>query len=477
MPDQSLHSIPDVALVEASPASTILVDARQPDLPVVYVNPAFETLTGYPREEIIGRNCRFLQGDDRDQEGLKTLRAALRDGEACTVTLRNYRKDGSMFWNQLRVAPLRDEQGQVTHFIGIQDDITAHIRTDTALAHSETRYRQMFDNNHAVQLLIDPTTGQIKDANPAAVEYYGYSRAQLLTMRIQEINVLSPEAVQAEMRRAEAAHQMFFEFRHRLASGEVRDVDVFSGPLDTPDGRYLYSIIVDATERKKAHEREFQIALEKERLRLLTTFIRSTAHEFRTPLAAINLSAYLIARTDDEAKRQGSVQQIQAHVERTTRLVDMLLKMAQLESAKPTLTSVDVAALVRTIGEQWLVSTECGTGSLLVNGNAVLLQEALEALLDNARRFGPAYGVIRLSVRRSDSWIVIDVQDDGPGIAEEKQARIFETFWRDDQSHSTPGLGLGLPIARKIVQMHGGDLTVESALGQGSCFRIWLPGK
>ncbi len=117
----------------ASPNPIILTDATLPDQPVIYVNPAFERVTGYPADEVIGRNCRFLQGDDRDQEGARVVRRAVDRGESCRVVLRNYRKDGSRFWNELHISPVVDEEGQVTHFVGIQDDITGRKRMEEAL--------------------------------------------------------------------------------------------------------------------------------------------------------------------------------------------------------------------------------------------------------------------------------------------------------------------------------------------------------
>ena len=109
--------------IEASSNGIVIADAKQPDLPVIYVNPAFEKITGYRAAEVLGKNCRFLQGRDTDRRELDKLRLALKAGSACTVILRNYRKDGSLFWNELSVSPIRDARGSLSHFLGIQNDI------------------------------------------------------------------------------------------------------------------------------------------------------------------------------------------------------------------------------------------------------------------------------------------------------------------------------------------------------------------
>src|SRR3712207_1098530 len=120
--------------VTASTNSIVISDPNQPDDPIVYVNPAFERTTGYTSEEVLGHNCRFLQGGDRDQPALEELKAAVYEGRHCTVVLRNYRKDGTLFWNELSIYPVRDEDGRMTNFVGVQNDVTERIRAEEILA-------------------------------------------------------------------------------------------------------------------------------------------------------------------------------------------------------------------------------------------------------------------------------------------------------------------------------------------------------
>jgi PAS domain S-box-containing protein len=99
----------------------------------VYANEAFELITGYDRDEIVGRNCRFLQGDDREQPEIERIREALREQKPVTVTLRNYRKDGELFYNQCSIRPLFDQQGRLIYFLGTQFDVTEKIREEEEL--------------------------------------------------------------------------------------------------------------------------------------------------------------------------------------------------------------------------------------------------------------------------------------------------------------------------------------------------------
>ena len=124
-----------VSALNTLPVSVAIADAKHADLPLIYVNAAFEALTGYHAEEILGRNCRFLQGADTDQAELQVLRRALREHKPMRMTLRNYRKDGESFWNELSINPLFDEDGELLYFMAVARDATREARLSDELAH------------------------------------------------------------------------------------------------------------------------------------------------------------------------------------------------------------------------------------------------------------------------------------------------------------------------------------------------------
>mgnify|MGYP001150917035 CR=1 FL=1 len=134
----------DRAMMSTSDGISI-VDMCHPDRPIIYANPAFERITGYRFEEVRGRNIRFLHTGDWDQPALLEVQEAIREGRECRVVLRNYRKDGHLFWNQLTIAPVLDEAGRVTHYIGIQHDISDTVEATHALAESEKRLSLTID--------------------------------------------------------------------------------------------------------------------------------------------------------------------------------------------------------------------------------------------------------------------------------------------------------------------------------------------
>ena len=145
-------------------------DARLPARPLIYANDGFERLTGYPVGEVLGRNCRFLQGPESDPTSVAEIRAAIAEQRECIVEILNYRRDGSSFWNRLSVTPVRDESGVVTHFIGIQSDVTARREAEQGLR----RAKAALDHDlklaaRVQQALLPPASLQLEGLDIASV--------------------------------------------------------------------------------------------------------------------------------------------------------------------------------------------------------------------------------------------------------------------------------------------------------------------
>ncbi|MDZ8085034.1 MAG: PAS domain S-box protein [Nostoc sp. DedQUE12b] len=188
-----MFDITDLKLVEetlrlreralaATSNGIIIADAKLAYNPIIYVNPAFEQITGYSATDVIGQNCRFLQRTDTQQPALNELRSSIQSGRSCKVVLRNYRKDGTLFWNELSISPIHDDNGELSHFIGIQRDISNVYNELCLRKQAEANLRRQaltFENMHDGVIITD-LTGSIIDWNPAAESMFGYTKAEVL---------------------------------------------------------------------------------------------------------------------------------------------------------------------------------------------------------------------------------------------------------------------------------------------------------
>jgi PAS domain S-box-containing protein len=196
------------------------------------------------------------------------------DGNPTEGVIWEFRNTVNKKWYDCRDRAIHWPDGRIVR-LEIAMDITRRKEAEEALRSSEELYRSFFRNNHAVMLLIDPDKTTIEDANPAACDYYGWSHKELVKRRIDEINTLNEEEVAAEIRLARSEKRNHFFFKHRLANGKIRDVEVYSGPISMKGRILLYSIIHDITERRHAEE---ALAAERHQLAEINTALRVLLH-------------------------------------------------------------------------------------------------------------------------------------------------------------------------------------------------------
>ncbi len=246
----------------------------------IRVNRRTELLFGYDPGEMDGVSTEIIYPDHAAYRAMsKYAYPVIDQGELFAGEVELVHKDGSRFWCLMRGHTLVQDQ-RLDGFIWILEDVTELRRTRQALEdakavlqQSELRFRTLFTASKVAMLLVDPGNGDIIDANRAASDYYGYPLEQLRGMKVSAINILSPEQIIEEMSRAAQEERSHFLFQHRLASGEIRDVEVHSGPLELDHRPLLYSIIHDITDRRRLEEerRKLSQAVEQSPLSVVMT--------------------------------------------------------------------------------------------------------------------------------------------------------------------------------------------------------------
>lgn len=250
----------------------------------IFLNPAWYDVTGFDVSESLGQNSLdYIFPEDR-QHNLDLFQPLMAHTKGhCRHEIRYRHRNGGFRWVEVWARLTLDGQGQATGTVGTLMDITERLDMQETLRESEARFRTIFFDDCSVKLLIDPQTGWIADANQAAIDFYGYPYDQLTQMSIQAINQLPPELVMHEMLQAKERRTNFFTFRHRLASGEVRDVEVYSNTLEIAHQPYLLSFIHDVTEGKRAeaalHKSEAKAQRQVQALEALSTTLTAITVE------------------------------------------------------------------------------------------------------------------------------------------------------------------------------------------------------
>jgi len=245
--------------ISACRNGVIIADATQSDYPIVYVNPAFEKMTGYSRAEVLGKNCRFLQGIDTHQAGLEVVRKALKNHDSCSVELRNYRKNGTLFWNEVSISSVRNCDGIVTHYIGIQTDITDRKNMEEALKASEAKFASAFRSSPDPIAISTLEEGRYLDVNESFCRTMQYSREEAIGKTSEELNIWAEkkERLLHNKELIESGYIRDKELQFFTKNGEIKTMLVSAELVEFWSQTCVLTVGKDITDRQK-----IQVALE-----------------------------------------------------------------------------------------------------------------------------------------------------------------------------------------------------------------------
>jgi PAS domain S-box-containing protein len=486
-------------LVEELPAA-LYISSLDKTSDALYVSPAIVDLLGYSLDEWARKPQLFdeiLHPLDRE-DVLAGIGAAKLAGEPYESEYRLFRHDGSIVWVRDRAVTVRDARSRPLHWQGFLVDVTAR-------KHAEVRYRTLAEQLPLITYIDTPHSSDEAAAyvSPQVKDILGYSLEDWQSDTQFFTNNLHPddrERVREAQRAArESGEALEIEYRFIAKDGGV--VWLHDGYTVVRDetGRpwYTQGYALDITARKQAEaDRETllsQAQMQNERLRELDRmkdeFVALVSHELRTPLTSIR--GYLELLLEDAARFEPThtewLSVIDRNSERLLSLVEDLLLKAQVNAGKVALTvkEIDIAAIVeQSVQTGALVATArgitlaCATGAVPpVAADPTRLGQVIDNLISNALKFTPADGRVDVRVHERNGRARIEIADTGMGISPAEQERLFERFYRTEQARTdaVPGVGLGLSIAKAIVEAHGGTISCESAEGAGTTFAIELP--
>lgn len=479
----------------------IICDALQKDYPILYFNPAFQAMTGYSEAEIMENNCRFLQRNDRDQKGLSIVRDAIQNGESCQVILRNYKKDGTLFWNELYINPIKDKHGTITHFIGIQNDITQRKK-----AEEERNYlTKIFDDSLNEIFVFDADNLKILNANYGAQKNLGYSLETLKEMTVVDFKPqFSANKFKALLKSLlnESGDKMEFETMHQRKDGTTYPVHITLEASILGDREVFVSIVLDITEQKnytkkleetvELRTKQLEVALEKEKElnELKTKFLSLVSHEFKTPLSGILTSSMLLGKytlESQQVNRDKHIKIIEDKVNYLNAILNDFLSIERLETGKENykFSTFRLSKVLNEVvynanmllkeGQQVKYPENIDDISLTQDEKTIEL--ALSNLVHNAIKYSSEHTDVTIKITQNDTDTIFEIADAGIGIPEKDQKNIFNRYFRSENVLTTQGTGIGLNIVKSHIENLGGSISFKSKEHVGSTFILTVPNK
>jgi PAS domain S-box-containing protein len=471
-------------LLEANPSAIMIFQ----NFKLRFVNSSLEELTGYSRKELLNMEVWQLIHPSSFNNASTEKIAFEKDNFNFRGEFQIITKNKTISWIDLSTRSIIfDNQPAV---LATAIDINERKDTEAKLLESELRYKNFFEKNSATMLIVDPYSGQIQDANQAAIKYFGYTKEELLGKNMSDINVLSSNEIQDEVLLAEKENRAFYNLKHRLADGSIRDVEIYTSLIDVQSIEHNYCLIFDITERRKI-EQELKLAKEtaEEATRVKSFFVSNVSHEIRTPLnAIIGLTDLIIDGANLSAEQMKYMESIKFSSDHLLGVINDVLDFSKLEAGKVTLEKIDfdisnlVNECVRTVdfkakenNIEINIETETSIPPILL-GDPSRLRQILLNLLSNAVKFtdeGHIDVKVKLLNLTSDKVeLKFSVSDTGRGIPSNKQASLFQSFTQaeSDTSRMYGGTGLGLSISKKLVELQDGEIGLKSIEGVGSTF-------
>jgi PAS domain S-box-containing protein len=460
---------------------------------VLYLNPAFTRMTGYALADLRGQTPSALWATGRDSTGAEALQRVLVEGATAEFEMLYRRKDGTEAWGDISAVPIGDGALGPARCVTILRDASQRRRLREALIERETMFRLLFENNPIPMWVRDLTTHLCVQVNESAIEQYGYTREEFLALTARELSPEDPR-FDAAVPPESAFIGRFPNRRHRKADGSMITVDVVSHFLEFAGRRAVLVAAIDVTEQRRAeeeirHAKEVAEAASQAKSELLANM----SHELRTPLnAIIGFSEVMqvgLFGPLGSPKYDSYVADIRDSAGHLLTVISDILDVAKIEANSFRLdeTPFDPAAvissairLMRPRAESALVRIDFENlaRDIQITADETAMKRVVLNLLSNAVKFSEGGSAVTVrSELDSAGQYKIAVQDHGIGMAPDEIPLALTPFRQINSGlqRKYEGAGLGLPIAKQLVELHGGELLIASVPGVGTTVSILLP--
>lgn len=461
---------------------------------IEFVNPKFSEITGYASEEVCGKSTRFLKSGEQSESMYRELWEMISKGGTWRGEFHNRKKNGEFYWQRTTISAIRDRSGEIIHFLAINEDITNEKELAQELQTAFDRLKEMeriINLSKAILFLWKDAKDWDVDFVSENISHWGYQAEDFYKGEKSFKSIIHPEDLgflEEETRRVVGKRrpEFFIQHRVRTQSEEFRWVENYTWVTYDKSGnvKRFQTVAFDVTERKISEDRML------EAINMKSEFISVVSHELRTPLTAIKEGINIVA--EEEAgtlneKQKEFLQIAKRNVDRLGGLINDVLDYQKLDSGRIqfhwSVGSVKPAIeeVVRTMGvvaenRGLVLQTEIQDDLQDVNYDYDRIIQVLNNLVNNAIKFTKE-GRVEIAAENERNGVKISVRDTGIGIRPEDMHRLFQTFSQiySGSNRRTGESGLGLAISKRIVDLHGGRIWVNSIYGQGSVFSFVLP--
>ena len=482
--------------VQQSPNTVIITDLKGK---IEYINPAGCSISGYSIEELTGKSPSVFKSGNTSVETYKSLWSTIKAGNEWKGIFYNKKKNGELFYESASVLPIKDTDGTITHYLGIKEDISKRIQSETALKESEERYRELFEASPDSIILTDIETGMLIDANTAASKMLGRTLDEIRKMHQSMIHPSREmENSEKSFRKHRVAGQhtgnmLSLESMIVRSDGSEIPVEVLSN-IVTLNGRHIQQRVFRNIAEQKLFREELLKAKENAEAsdKLKSAFLHNITHELRTPLNGIIGFSEMITQMDSSQEdRIEFSKMIKKSSARLINTITNYMDISMIASGMTEITKLQFslrdflnkivdqtyeACNIRNL--QLDIIKKVPDYDIQITTDEILLAKIVTHLIDNALKF-TKQGSITIACDNKDDHYLFSVSDTGTGISGETLPLIFEIFRQADLSASREyeGSGLGLSIAQGFVKLLGGEIWVESKDTVGAKLCFTLPAK